>query len=201
MNRKEIKEKAKSIVKGNKWLILKPLAFIALVEFVIGFIYGMIGEEKLIISLITDICSVVTGILGAAYYAYLLKFIRTGSADINDIIKCFKEKWLEIFIAVLLVTIFTFLWSLLFIIPGIIASYAYIFATVLVIDKDMKAKDAITESKKMMNGYKWDYFVFELSFLGWILLGVLTLGILYVWVVPYVTVSNLLYYEELLKKN
>ena len=143
MNRREIKEKAKEMIKGNKWLILKPIAFIWLISFAVGFICGFMGLNADITSLITDICSLVTGILGSAYYAYLLKFVRTGTANINDVIECFKEKWLKIFIASILVAIFTFLWSLLFIIPGIIASYAYTWAIVLVIDKDIEPKEAI----------------------------------------------------------
>ena len=101
----------------------------------------------------------------------------------------------------MLVGIFTFLWSLLFIIPGIVATYAYTWAVVLVIDKDMEPKEAIKESKFMMNGYKWDYFVFELSFFGWILLSIFTFGILFIWLVPYITVANMLYYEALTNKN
>lgn len=201
MNRREIKEKAKSMVKGNKWLILKPLALIWLISFGVGFVCGFIGLSKTTTSIITDLCSVVTGILGSAYYAYLLKFVRTGSASIDDVINCFKEKWLKIFIVTLLVGIFTFLWSLLFIIPGIVATYAYVWAVVLVIDKDMEPKEAIKASKFMMNGYKWDYFVFELSFFGWILLSIFTFGILFIWLVPYITVANMLYYEALTNKN
>lgn len=201
MNRKEIKEKAKSMVKDNKWLILKPLALIWLISFGVGFVCGFMGLSKATTSIITDICSVVTGILGGAYYAYLLKFVRTGSASIDDVINCFKEKWLKIFIVTLLVGIFIFLWSLLFIIPGIVATYAYTWAVILVIDKDMEPKEAIKESKSIMKGYKWDYFVFELSFFGWILLSIFTFGILFIWLVPYIMVANILYYEALTNKN
>ena len=52
-----------------------------------------------------------------------------------------------------------------------------------------------------MNGYKWDYFVFQLSFIGWILLGVITAGIAYIFICPYINVATVLYYEELKKVN
>lgn len=201
MSRKEIKERAKKIIKGNLWLVLKPLALIILIEFGIGFVCGLMGLKEEITELIIDISTTITGILASAYYAYILKFVRTGSAEISDIIECFKEKWLKIFTTSLLVGIFVFLWSLLFVIPGIIASYAYIWAIILVIDKDLEPKEAIKESKSMMNGHKWDYFVFELSFTGWIILSVFTLGILWIWLIPYVAVANVLYYEELNKQN
>ena len=63
----------------------------------------------------------------------------------------------------------------------------------------MKEEKAYKVSEKMMDGHKWEYFVFQLSFIGWYLLCGLTLGILYIWVLPYVTVANTMWYEELKK--
>ena len=57
--------------------------------------------------------------------------------------------------------------------------------------------EVIKESKRMMDGYKWDYFVFGLSFIGWILLVVITFGIAAIYVMPYMTVAQAMYYDEL----
>ncbi len=83
--------------------------------------------------------------------------------------------------------LFTFLWSLLFIVPGIIKSYAYALTPYLLDDcRNVRAKDALKLSKRMMKGYKWKLFVFELSYLGWRILSLLTSGILGVFLVnPY----------------
>ena len=84
---------------------------------------------------------------------------------------------------------------------GIIMGLAYTFAIYLVIDKDVAGNDSLKQSREMMKGYKWNYFKFELSFLGWIILGIFTLGILYIWLIPYMNIANILYYEKLTKKT
>ena len=74
---------------------------------------------------------------------------------------------------------------------------AYAFVDYLVVDTDVTGNDALRESREMMKGYKWNYFVFGLSFLGWILLVPFTLGILLIWLYPYMTVATAIYYERL----
>lgn len=92
------------------------------------------------------------------------------------------------------------LWSILFIIPGIIAALSYSMVYMLYADdQSSTAMDYLDQSKELMHGYKWNYFVFGLSFLGWELLSVLTFGILLIWVLPYYTVAEVMYYDELKK--
>ena len=95
--------------------------------------------------------------------------------------------------------LFVFLWALLFIIPGIIKGISYSMTPYLLADcPNVKARDALKLSMRMMHGHKWEYFVMGLSFLGWILLSVLTLGILSVFYVdPYMRSSFAEYYLEL----
>lgn len=109
----------------------------------------------------------------------------------------YKNNWMRNSITMLLVDIFTFLWSLLFIIPGIIAGYSYRFVPyILAENPDIKPMDAIKLSKQMMNGHKWEAFVFDLSFLGWNILGLFTFGILsLVYVNPYYQSSCAAYYN------
>ena len=63
----------------------------------------------------------------------------------------------------------------------------------------MTYKEVMDKSKKMMDGHKWEWFVFGLSFLGWGILGAITLGIAMIWVMPYMTIAQVMYYQELLK--
>ncbi|MBR1565201.1 MAG: DUF975 family protein [Oscillospiraceae bacterium] len=83
--------------------------------------------------------------------------------------------------------LFTFLWGLLFIIPGIVKSYSYrMVPYILAEDPDISGKEAITLSRQMMDGQKWKTFVLDLSFLGWGILSCLTLGLLGIFFVnPY----------------
>ena len=94
--------------------------------------------------------------------------------------------------------LFVFLWSLLLVIPGIIKSLSYGMTKYILADcPNVKAKDALKLSMRMMNGHKWEYFVLGLSFLGWLLLSVLTLGLLLTFYVnPYMENTFAAYYLE-----
>ena len=100
--------------------------------------------------------------------------------------------------AYLLMLLFTLLWTLLLIIPGIIAvlSYSMTFY-ILADDNSIGAMEAINKSKKMMNGYKWKYFCLGLRFIGWSLLCILTLGIGFLWLLPYMQVSMVKFYDDI----
>ena len=97
-----------------------------------------------------------------------------------------------------MVTLYTLFWGLLLIIPGIIKSLAY--SMTYFISKDhpeYSIDECIEASKRMMDGHKGELFVLYLSFIGWFLLGILTLGIGYLWLIPYMDTTIAHYYEEL----
>jgi len=82
--------------------------------------------------------------------------------------------------------IFVLLWSLLLIIPGIIAGLSYAMAPYILYENpDMSGSEAIKASKELMDGNKWHFFCLNLSFLGWDILCILTLGIGCLWITPY----------------
>ena len=99
----------------------------------------------------------------------------------------------------LLRAIYTFLWTLLFIFPGIYAAYGYSMTPyILAENPEMRANDAITKSKELMNGNRWRLFCLEISFIGWSLLCVLlTLGIGVFWLKPYMEASFAAFYREI----
>jgi uncharacterized membrane protein len=93
--------------------------------------------------------------------------------------------------------LFILLWTLLLIIPGIIAAISYSMTFyILADDNSIGAMDAIDKSKKMMDGYKWKCFCLGLRFLGWALLCILTLGIGFLWLMPYMQVSMAKFYDD-----
>ena len=97
-----------------------------------------------------------------------------------------------------LMMVFVLLWSLLLFIPGIIMAFAYAMTPyILVENPEMKAIDAIRKSRSMMKGHKFDLFYLELSFIGWILLCILTLGIGLLWLLPYMETSIAAFYNDL----
>lgn len=100
--------------------------------------------------------------------------------------------------AYLLVAIFTLLWTLLLIVPGIIAAISYSMTYfILRDDHSVGPLDAIRRSKKMMQGNKWKFFCLQWRFFWWTLLCVLTCGIGFLWLQPYIMTSAALFYEDL----
>lgn len=90
-----------------------------------------------------------------------------------------------------------FLWSLLLGIPGIVAMYRYRFAYYNILtDDSVTAGEAIRRSCRQTRGMKWQLFVLDLSFLGWMLLAEVTFGLLNLWLRPYMTLCDLAYYES-----
>jgi len=99
--------------------------------------------------------------------------------------------------AYLLMILFVFLWSLLLIIPGIIAAISYSMTFyILADDSSIGAMDAIDKSKRMMYGYKWKYFGLGIMFFGLSILCILTLGIGFLWLVPYKQVTMAKFYDD-----
>lgn len=94
--------------------------------------------------------------------------------------------------------LFIFLWSLLFVIPGIIKAISYSMTQYILADcPQVRAKDALKLSMRMMRGHKWEYFVMGLSFIGWAILTALTLGILGIFYTgPYMNSSFAVFYLE-----
>lgn len=115
-----------------------------------------------------------------------INVVKGKRADIVDIFCGFKEAFGTSCVLWLLESIFCFLWSLLFVIPGIVKAYSYALSAYIL--QDDPSKDWQTchnESIALMNGYKMKLFLLDLSFIGWYLLGALCLGIGVVFVVPY----------------
>ena len=100
--------------------------------------------------------------------------------------------------AYLLQTLFVCLWTLLLIIPGIIAALSYSMTYFIIAeDSSISASEAITKSKKMMKGNKWKLSYLGFRFTGWFLLAMLSCGIGFLWVGPYMYVSYAKFYDDL----
>ena len=96
-----------------------------------------------------------------------------------------------------LVMLFTFLWSLLFIIPGIVKCFSYSMTPFILEEHpELGANDAIDHSRAMMKGHKFDLFWLLLSFIGWGFLCLFTFGIGYLWLIPYMNTSVSAFYED-----
>ena len=94
-------------------------------------------------------------------------------------------------------SVLMFLWTLLFIIPGIVKAFAYSM-TPFILDEnpELTPVEAIHRSRMMMKGHKFDLFWLYLSFIGWGILCLFTAGIGFLWLVPYVQTAEAAFYEE-----
>ncbi len=183
INRPELKKQAKEALKGN-W----GIAIVSMLLY--GIIVGALSY--------TGIGGFFVGVFTVGYVAVFMMLIRGAKPEISDLFCGCTKNFAENFVAGLLISIFTFLWTLLFIIPGIVKAYSYSMTYYILNDNPgMSGKDAITESRKMMDGHKWELFVLHLSFIGWILLSMLTFGILVLYVEPYMMATDAAFYEKL----
>jgi uncharacterized membrane protein len=125
-----------------------------------------------------------------------LDVARGGPVVIETLFEPFR-RFLRYLGACVVTYIYVLLWSLLFYIPGIVKAIAWSQMFFIMRENPgMKGREARRLSAQMMKGHKWEYFLLGLSFIGWILLGVLSLGIAYFWVYPYVYTAYGAFYEE-----
>jgi uncharacterized membrane protein len=140
---------------------------------------------------------IVTGPLALGLAAIYTNLVRGGSFGIETLFKA-KDDFMRSFIAGLLVLLFTLLWSILLIIPGIIASLSYSMTFFILNDNPrVSASDAIKLSQEMMMGHKMELFMLMLSFIGWFILGVIGWGIPFLWIGAYYYASFALFYQSI----
>ena len=200
MDRIKIKNKAKELTGIHLGTFWKLMIYIIVITLLISMFGRAISFEddnilSVIISFITQLATVP---LTVGVYWCLLCIIRTGKYSYSDLFKFFKYTWFIVLLQ-FLVIIFTWAWMILFIIPGIIASISYAQSLYVFADGETSPMKCIRKSKSLMFGHKWNYFIFNLSFIGWFLLGAFTCGILYIWILPYYQFSLSIYYDELTK--
>lgn len=167
MNRKQLKAAAKAQIKGNigkLFLITLVIALVSCIPLV-----GTILMPAFTLSM-------------AIIYINLTYGQKPTVGDAFSGVRSTLAAWALMFLTAL----YTFLWSLLFYIPGIVKAISYSMAPYILVDNPgITVGEAIDESKRITKGHKWELFVLGLSFIGWGLVIAITFGIAAIWVVPY----------------
>lgn len=187
----DLKGQAKSLLNGqwNKCALLS-LIFLALSSGVSG-VPGIGGLVSLII----------TGPLTLGMAKIFLNITNQKEFKYEDIFNGFYD-FQRSFLAHLLILVFTVLWALLFIIPGIIAALSYSLTYyIMAEDSEITANEARLKSKELMVGFKGDLFMLGLSFIGWAFLCLFTLGIGFLWLIPYMNTSFALFYRKVVSSK
>ena len=157
--------------------VLRLASFLAIVQFIVG------------------------GPIRLGHCRYLLNQQDRQTLSAQDLFTGFQHFGAG-FLLQLLISLFTFLWSLLLIIPGIVASYRYAMAPFIMAEHpEMSAIEAINASKKMMYGNKWRLFCLDFSFIGWAILCAFTFGIGMLFLNPYITAARAAFYRSLNKTD
>ncbi|MDR3277973.1 MAG: DUF975 family protein [Oscillospiraceae bacterium] len=235
--RAELKRMARESMRGKKPPVLLVSAVNFIIIFVISFIMlKLLGTDKITAAatqyiqdgntaaytdavlaaqptavpmLLTVVLSLFIAIIGVGFMSYCLKVSRGRETSVRDLgdgfTFFFKFIWLSI-----VTGFFIFLWSLLFVIPGVVAACRYSQAVFIMLDNpELSALECIRASKERMRGHKLEYFVLELSFLGWLIvssaiayvIGLFTNGVgislLNIWLMPYMYITFAFYYRRL----
>lgn len=187
ISRVELKEQAKKQLKGKVWILFLCMLIVSAISGVVGIIpyVGIIG----------------TFLLMPPLYLGLMKvYLNVTYGDEPKVETVFEgfQNFSKSVLLYLQITIFTFLWSLLFVVPGIIKALSYSMSTYILAEHpDMTASEALAESKKIMDGHKMDLFVLQLSFILWALLCGITCGIASIYVTPYMSLTMTNFYHKI----
>ena len=187
----------------NKW------GNFVLITFVYGFIIGITQilsgdkDSPAILHLIGLVLFILALPLTWGYQTLFLGAVRGGEATAKDMFEGYnKELFSRVLTTTLLYYVYVFLWSLLLLIPGCIKSYSYAMTPYILKDNpEMKNNAAIEESMRMMDGHKLELFLLDLSFIGWAILSLLTCCIGFLWLVPYMNMARVNFYEDLKKAS
>lgn len=215
-NRKELKEKGKAAVKRNYWKSVLVSAIFAGIIGGAGFcsssaqnstdiafdsIPVMIGAAVIVI-LVLAIVILTFELLVNPFEVGVNKFRLNALRDkgnVSDMGTGFDVSYKRNVKVMFFRDLYTILWTILFIIPGIVKMYEYRMIPYLLADNpDMDKAEAFKRSKQMMKGNKWRSFVLDLSFILWGILGVITFGIVNIlWVDPYKQLTDAALYNAL----
>ena len=162
---------------------------------VINWLVGMGAGQFPFLGMIVAL--LIAGPLGYGLTLYFMNVTRRSNPQIVNLFAGFSSRFWTLVLAVALVHIFIFLWALLLIIPGIMAAYSYSMVYYVLVDNpQMTAMEALNRSKKIMRGYRWKFFCLMFRFIGWALLCILTCGIGFLWLIPYVEVAMANFYDS-----
>ena len=188
MDRATLKSMAKEHIKGNIGIL-----------FVITLLTGLASAVCSVIPGIGAVVAalIVTPALSIAYIHIYLDQAKGIKPSVKELFAHFGEFW-PAFKVTFLTGLFTVLWMLLLIIPGYVKALSYSQAMyILAENPGIGAREALKRSEEMMKGHKMELFVLMLSFLGWILLSVITFGIALIWVMPYMQATMTNFYNSI----
>ena len=189
----EIRAKAREVL-GGKNLFSASWLYPVLVAIIVNAINGALATTY-----VGPI--IVTGLLSVASCRYFMDRVRGNiePKQLETAIEGVKTNFLGSMLTGILYTVFVALGSIVFVIPGIIFSYSFSMAFYIINDHpEMTAMEALKESHRLMKGHKMQYFLLNLSFIGWMIVGMACFGVGSLWVASYMSTANAVFYDKLI---
>lgn len=198
MSRAELKQCARYSLINNFGETLKIILIYYAITVGLSFGIGFLGLNEGVTSLLSSVIGVIVGgLIYFGYNSYFLKVARVEEVTYEELFSKTKMFWRCVGLS-FLIGFFTALWSFLMVIPGIIASINYSIAYFVALDNpELGVMAVLRKSKEIMDGHKLDFFILILSFLAWIIIGLFTFGVLYLWLIPYMQITIANFYDEI----
>lgn len=202
-DRIRIKENGKLHYQNNKWQNVLVILINTLIVGGVQVVVRLSGDDwvlAMFMSLVSiALALLVVNVISMGTMTWFHRSIKTEGLKMEEMFWTFKEDYGGNVLMMFLISLYTALWSMLFVIPGIVKGYSYSLAMYIKSENpNIPASKAIELSTRMTNGHKMDLFVLDMSFIGWWILSAFTLhilGILYV--MPYQYASKAFAYEEI----
>lgn len=197
----QIRQEAREILRG-KWLAGVAITLIFGILLLLTGAFSVFNlNDEVIFSLLTILTAIVIGYpLQLGFTMVWLKVARHNShPEVKDLFGAFNRRYHRSAMGtLLLMQIYTLLWSLLLVIPGIIKSIEYAMTPFIVADEpELGCNEAIEKSMAMMRGHRWQLFKMYLGMIGWMILGVFTCYIAWLWIIPYYQTAYAKFYLAL----
>lgn len=204
--RTEWKQHARQVLKGKWWL----MAGLALLFLIINGIPQQFAPDMSLnspepltsndvtLSFISNVLTLLIAPLTIGWSWLALTVSRGERPSVLTLFKPFQTSYIKHVLASFLTGLFIFLWILLLIVPGIIKAFSYSVTFYILRDQpELSALEAITESRRLMDGHKMEAFKLVLSFFGWFLLGIITFGIGFFFIAPYFSTTYATFYDSI----
>lgn len=206
MDRAELKRQARASLGGKLfgpvWLHAVLAVLVASLLTGIAGSLSTAAQRELpgVVTLSLNLLALIMG--GPISYGLAWMFMRQSRdgqpMQLGDLFRGFREDFKGLFVQNMMQNLFIVLWTLLFIIPGIVAELSYSMSYFVKVDHpEYSWQQCISESKRLTSGHKGEIFVLQLSFVGWMLVGILCLGVGALWVTAYLNTTMALCYQQL----
>lgn len=202
----EWKQHARQALKGKWWL----MAGLALLFMIINGVPQWFAPEMdpnspeaftstdATLSFVSTVLQILIAPLAIGWSWLALNVSRGNGASLSTLFKPFQKRYVKHVITSFVMGVFLVLWTLLLIVPGIIKGFSYSLTPYILRDQpELSALESITESRRLMDGHKMEAFMLFLSFFGWFLVGILTLGIGFFFIGPYFSTTYATFYDSI----